>query len=105
MMFRNNAEYIIPFVIQNKNISKYVKSYDILKLNGAMYIKALLKNKSYKKKVEKDDLFDHSYDTLYGTVVVFAIPKASMPLCSILYTCGENAYDKDMLREYFLYWN
>lgn len=105
--FKNNAEYIVPFTIENKSISKYVKTYDVLKLSNNMLVKALLKNESEEalKEVSKDSSFDHTYKTKSGIVAVFIVPKNVLYLCNIFYISGESAYDKDMLKDYYLYWN
>jgi len=105
--FRNNSEYIIPFIIKDKEISKYVKVYDTLILNNSMFIRALLNDgsKTVINKLSKDPSFDHTYNTKYGAVAVFNIPADMIYLCTIFHKSGESAYDKDMLKQYYLYWN
>ena len=105
--FRNNAEYIVPFIIENKSISKYVKEYDVIKLSNNMLIKASLKDKSKDvlKEISKDSSFDHTYKTRSGIVAIFIVPKNVLYLCNIFYISGESAYNKDMLKDYYLYWN
>lgn len=105
--FKNNAEYIIPFVIQNKFISKNVKLYDVLKLGDNMLVKALLKDGSQKAidKLSEDSSFDHIYRTSIGTIAIFIVPKKILYLCNIFYKSGESAYDRDMLKYYYTYWN
>ena len=105
--FRNNAEYIVPFIIKDKSISKYVKMYDVLNLGNNMLVKALLKDGSWKvvNELSKDPSFDHIYKTSVGTMAIFIVPKDILYLCNIFYKSGELAYDKDMLKDFYLYWN